>query len=1118
MGLQQELEQDKDVYIITTGQSLIPMIFVVDEASQSLISMMLKNNYYQFTDLLLIISESWQPIMFFNHYLVYLRTFMQPKRLFTFLLVLLCSFKCVPAFSQDSIPTEPIRMRQLTVDDGLSQGFVYDGLQDKEGFIWLATMDGLNRYDGYHFIVYKHDNENHYSLPENTVNAVAEDDKGNLWIGTVSKGLYLMDRKTERFYQVPVSSSLNKNDNFSIRKLVCLQNRLYISTPAGMIIAHTGNIRPGMYHAQHLKLQMRVLQVIPLISEDDDQNRAGNIITNCSFGSLDIFTADNTQTAWTKKTFTANDFSFKSLDVNSKFLFLDSINSLLIFHQGGIYLYNLSAKKIIQIASYDHYPIHELKLIGNKVYTTSNINSRGNILYELNLADFSLKRYRPKSNIRVMQVLFMDKTGNLWLQTDAEGVCMLNLNLPFKTESPTFGRYVRGARTMITHEKGDISAFYPSTRSFKNLTAAKDFNPKNKVDYLFELIDHRGIIWRTERISDNKDILITYDPASKKLTGYDWGFSVILNLFEDQKNNLWILDKNGDERLDNYLIRLDTLYKTAEKKYCFPLKQINRDGRFLNAQWQDIKEVFWLATDVGLFAFDPAQHDEKKIWKYWNNIPGDNSSLSSDKLISMCPDPYEPQKYLWLGTRGSGFNRFEISTGKCIRFTEKDGLANNVAYDILPDDLGHLWISTNMGLSCFTIPSKEFPKGRFRNFTVEDGLAGNEFNGLCGKKLPTGEMFFQGVKGTTWFRPEEVLHQQDPVPVNFISLSLNNKVLQWEKDSTVINGNISYSKQVTLTHDQNIFSISFTSMDFRNDKGKLYSWKLDGFDKEWTEPGHQHEVTYTNLNPGTYTFYVRGTNTDGVWNEKGNSIMIVIVPAWYQTWLFKIAVILIIAGGFYAFYRYRLRQALKLQSLRNNIASDLHDEIGSTLSSISISSAVIQKKINMDSPEVNNLLTQISSNTDNMMEAMSDIVWAVNTKNDSFNNVVNRMRAFAIEILEPENVLLNMSVSKALDHVALDMQQRKNLYLLFKEAINNIAKYASCKNVFVDIDMKGGKIMMRIKDDGKGFAPHSEEGTKLRLGGNGLNNMQKRAYELKGKIKIDSAVGSGTLVYLEFPV
>lgn len=1044
---------------------------------------------------------------------------MQLSRIHIFLLLVFASFECIPVFSQDSIPIETIRMRQLTVDDGLSQGFVYDGLQDKEGFIWLATMDGLNRYDGYSFTVYKHDNENPYSLPENTVNAVAEDEKGNLWIGTVSRGLYLMDRETERFYPVSVSSSLNKNDNYSIRKLVCLQNRLYISTPTGMIITRSGNIRPGQYHAQHLKQQMQVLQAIPFMSENDDQNRAGNSVINCSFGTLDIFTPDKPQTIWTKKTFTANDFGFKSLDVNSKFVFLDSHNCLLIFHQGGIYLYDLAKKQIIRLANYDHYTIHELKLLGNKIYTTSDTPGLGNILYEFDLADHSLKRYRLKKDIRIMQVLFRDSTGNIWVQTDAKGVCMLNLHMPFKTEPFIFGRYVRGTKGMITHEKGNISEFYPSTRSFKKLIAAKDFNPHNKVGYLFELMDHRGIIWRTDRINPDKDILITYDPASKKLTRYDWGFTIILNLFEDNKNNLWVCHKNGDDILDNCLTRIETLHKTSEKKYRFPIKQINKDGRFLNGQWQDAQHVFWLATDVGLFSFDPSQSDEKKIWKHWKNIPGDNSSLSSDKLICLCPDPLEPQKYLWLGTHGSGFNRFEMANGKCVHFDEKDGLPNNVTYDIIPDELGHLWISTNMGLACFTLPGKEFLKGKFRNFTKEDGLAGNEFNGLCGKKLPTGELFFQGVDGTTWFKPEEVLQQQDAVPINFISLSVNNKLLQWEKDSSVINGNIAYSKQITLTHDQNIFSISFSSMDFRNEKGRLYSYRLDGFDKEWTEPSTQHTVTYTNLNPGTYTFYVRGSNTDGKWNEKGSSIRIVIVPAWYQTWLFKMAVILLVAGGFYAFYRYRLRQALKLQSIRNNIASDLHDEIGSTLSSISISSAVIRKKMNVDSPEVNNLLGQISSNTDNMMEAMSDIVWAVNTKNDQFENVVNRMRAFAIEILEPENILLNMNVSPKLDQVVLNMQQRKNLYLLFKEAINNIAKYAACKNVWVDINIHSGKIMMKIKDDGKGFiAGAAGENQGTTIGGNGLNNMQKRAAELSGKLKIDSASGKGTGIIVEFPV
>ncbi len=1061
-------------------------------------------------------------MMIFNNELVYLRTLMHLNRSYIFLLLLLCSFRCISAFSQDSIPTETIRMRQLTVDDGLSQGFVYDGLQDKDGFIWLATMDGLNRYDGYNFTVYKHDPENPYSIPENSINCIAEDNHGNLWIGTMSKGLYIMDKRTERFYPVPLASTFNKNNDYSVVKVSWQQDLLYIRTAAGMIIVRSSLTTTGNYSSEELKKRVLVLQSIPLRGDDDRTlYTSRNYFINNDYGTLEIFTAEKNHVNWTKKTLTAKDLGLGSIDPNAMFILLDSTNSLLILNQGNIYLYSFEKKLNTLLASCGENFVYGLKLIENKAYSCGYEKGMGNMLYEFDLSSKTLKKYHPENNARLLVPMLKDHTGVLWIRTDAVGVCLLNRKLQAFKTAPYIGRNVMGTKRAIVNSftEGDSNGlleFSPLTRQFKKLVPNTVFELK-KNHSLFDFMDHRGRFWKVNSQGAPLNILLQYDTATKKLSRHDFGFKHILHVFEDHDNKLWVVHRDGPDLLDIYLSRLDKFYKTVEQAYHLPVKQVNADGRFLSGQWEDAKHILWLATDVGLFSLDPYQTDEKKLWKHWKNIPGDNSSLSADKMISLCPDPREPQRYLWLGTR-AGFNRFEMVTGKSIRFSEKDGLANNVAYDIVPDDLGHLWISTNMGLSCFTLPSKEFPKGRFRNFTEEDGIAGNEFNSYTGKKLLTGEILFHGVKGTTWFNPAEVLQQQDTVPINFISLSVNNKLLQWEKDSSVINGNIAYSNQITLTHDQNIFSISFSSMDFRNEKGRLYSYRLEGFDKEWTEPSTQHTVTYTNLNPGTYTFYVRGSNTDGKWNEKGNSIRIVIVPAWYQTWLFKISMILIAAGGIYAFYRYRLRQALKLQSIRNNIASDLHDEIGSTLSSISISSAVIRKKMNDDSTEASTLLSQISTNTDNMMEAMSDIVWAVNTKNDQFENVVNRMRAFAIEILEPEDILLNMNVSPKLDHIVLNMQQRKNLYLLFKEAINNIAKYAGCKNVWVDINIHSGKIMMKIKDDGKGFSQSLPgTGNMATLGGNGLNNMQKRAKELNGKIAIDSAIGQGTEVILEFP-
>jgi signal transduction histidine kinase len=210
---------------------------------------------------------------------------------------------------------------------------------------------------------------------------------------------------------------------------------------------------------------------------------------------------------------------------------------------------------------------------------------------------------------------------------------------------------------------------------------------------------------------------------------------------------------------------------------------------------------------------------------------------------------------------------------------------------------------------------------------------------------------------------------------------------------------------------------------------------------------------------------------------------------------------------------------MKLQAIRNRIASDLHDEIGSTLSSISLSSTVIQSKLNGTNTEVTKLLQQVSKNTDNMMEALSDIVWAINTRNDRFDNVVNRMRAFAVEILEPSNISIQFNVSENISDIHLDMQQRKNLYLIFKEAVNNIAKYAACKNVSVNISRQGNKtFVMEIKDDGKGFEVRVLTAEEKSLSGNGIRNMKKRAEELGGEMIIDSIPEKGTTLHLKFNI
>ncbi|MFT3979491.1 MAG: triple tyrosine motif-containing protein [Ferruginibacter sp.] len=603
--------------------------------------------------------------------------------------------------------------------------------------------------------------------------------------------------------------------------------------------------------------------------------------------------------------------------------------------------------------------------------------------------------------------------------------------------------------------------------------------------------------------------LLSYNTYTGVLTEYP-GLKDNLNLeasiYNSPSDQLWVYfkDKNKKKQIANVSKSTGTMLAS----YSIP-DEIDLPDLFVSQMFMDGKGILWLATGNGLYAFN----ENDKTWQHWKNIPGNNNSLSSDKLLSICPDPLLPGRYLWIGTEGAGFNRFDKLNYNSIRYTENDGLPNNVAYCILSDSLNNLWISTNNGLSCFNPVQKTF-----RNFNDDDGLPCNEFNRYTAMRMQNGELMFGGVDGFVIFNPKEVLQKQEAAPVVFTGLSIFNRPVSWKTNGGNLDAPIEYAKTLTLKPGQNIFSISFATLEYRSNVKKMYKYKLEGFDKDWTSPGNRNEVTYTNLSPGSYTFYVMGANTDGMWNEKPISMKIVVLPYWYQTLVFKIAILLLLAAALYAFYRYRLKQGLKLEKLRNRIARDLHDEIGSTLSSISIYAASAQK-LTSGNQKTDGILSKISTGTTEMMEAMNDIVWAVNTSNDHFDNLANRMRSFAVKVTEAKNIELQFTENKDIPDLVLGMEQRKNIYLICKEAISNAVKYSNCTLMEVLIGIEQHRLLVTIRDNGKGFISDTPEHhlSGNSFGGNGLKNMRERAAEINAVLEIFTAPGKGTTVTLGVP-
>jgi nitrate/nitrite-specific signal transduction histidine kinase len=307
-----------------------------------------------------------------------------------------------------------------------------------------------------------------------------------------------------------------------------------------------------------------------------------------------------------------------------------------------------------------------------------------------------------------------------------------------------------------------------------------------------------------------------------------------------------------------------------------------------------------------------------------------------------------------------------------------------------------------------------------------------------------------------------------------------------------------------------MITFDFAALNFTNALRNEYAYRLVGFDDKWIYCGHKQTATFTNLDGGQYTFEVKAANNDGIWNEEGTRVTLIIKPPFWRTWWFYLVSIVSVAGIVYALYRFRINQLLKLQQIRMRISRDLHDDIGSTLSSINmISSMATQTQ--PEEKKANALFQTISTASRQAMELMSDIVWSINPKNDRMEMIITRMRQYASEILEAANIAFTLEMDEACNAITLPVEQRKDFYLIFKEAINNLAKYSNATDASIRLQLHNRMLTLMISDNGKGFDSEKQ------YPGNGLKNMKARAVILKGDLSIASIPGKGTTLSLQFP-
>lgn len=444
-----------------------------------------------------------------------------------------------------------------------------------------------------------------------------------------------------------------------------------------------------------------------------------------------------------------------------------------------------------------------------------------------------------------------------------------------------------------------------------------------------------------------------------------------------------------------------------------------------------------------------------------------------------------------MGTR-EGLFTYNENTKKIKRILLPASV-NQAIEDIVQDNQGNWWLVSPSGLIKYNPADSST-----QVFNIKNGWPG--YYSFI-KKLDDGRMAAGCENGIILFDPATIKKQGYSSRPEITQIVLDEKETHWLPGSDTV-FRINYNQSIRF---------NFTSLNYENSSSNQYAWKLEGMNNEWHPVGNQTSQAYAALRPGKYVFHVKSANASGVWSNS-SSITFKVIPPFYQTAWFIILVAALVASVVYAFYRYRLQQAIALEKMRTRIATDLHDDIGATLSSISFYSEAVKQKVKNKLPEAETILEKMGETSRNMVGNMSDIVWAISPKSDTAESLFIRMQAYAGELCQLKNVQLEFEHEGNIDKKMPDIETRKNIYLIFKEAVNNALKYSDCIKLTIKVSSNQKNLLLTIRDDGKGFDPDNN------TNGNGLANMKRRAAELNGKLEIHSSAGQGTSVELYCPL
>jgi len=1005
-------------------------------------------------------------------------------------IIALFIFICFGTFAraQDEMP---IKFGSINSLDGLGHNSVNSLVQDDYGFLWIGTMDGLNRYDGSKFELFKNISDDSTSLINNTVWSLTKGRDNDILIGT-AKGLCRYSYRTNLFERIPLASDDSNNDirNISIDR----KNQIWGSSTS------KGSFRVDNYYNDLTTLiqdypQFSSRASVTFTLQDIIDTSRVWLTLGGKLASMNIYTSEVTD--WQEE-LQHEDFA-RSL-ISS--IVQDSVGRLWIgTNTNGLFRFNPVSLELIQyipstsISSIGSADVYDMKIDRHGMLWITSFGGGLSIMTDMEKGTFS--KFKKKEfddyalGSNTLTKVIEDNDGRIWIATHGAGIHY------YDQDYAPFQLYRSSEENPLSISSNNITSIYED-RNDHTWVGTRE-GGVNKITWSDNGQRIKKLQKYTSKDSDPHSLNIS--TTNSYLETEDLGLIIGnrlggLNIYESEKDrfrdfflkpgdvdalksyhvNDMYLRENGDiwmatsigiykwDHATNKLIDYNTSEpQLASLQNGYIRFVIEREG------------ILWIgASNVGLWAWHIAdkelnKYDQSKEYGY---------GLNTDNLLSA---HFDKHNHLWIGTWEGGLNKLDLKTHRFKYYTKENGMSNDVVYNIQEDEEGLLWLSTNNGIIRFD------PLGEsFNTFGINDGLQGEEFNAHAGfKSERTGRILFGGMNGLNQFDPSTIRVDTFIPDIHLTQLLIHETDRENPKSiSGVLN-----MDDITVSHKAYLLEFNFGAPKYPSSNVR-FAYRVKGLSNRWIDLEQRKGFSITNLSPGAYTLEIRAGLDGGKWNEKIRSISITSMPPWWQTWWAYMLYIGSIFSILYLIYKSRVSQLIKYQSLRTQISSDLHDDVGTILSAMAFQTELLELE---QGPSEKEKFKKITGMSRLALGRMRDTVWAIDARKDNAESLVDRMQDFLFDAFENHEISHDFKKEILSKDLKIPPDVRQTVYLVFKEAVTNALKHTNGDKINIELELNGKGFSLIVKDNGK-VDPNS-----IKKSGLGLSNMRARA----GKVGAD---------------